>query len=105
MPTLKRRTRSGSRKIDHRQEGTRKDSEWSGKTRFGGFFVACEKARTGLPARLKPNRHYSLGRLLHNGHDLLDEPLQSRIPLPLSDTDDVQLEGAEIEGQIEQLQG
>ena len=28
------------RKIDHRQDGNRKDSERSGKARFGGFFVA-----------------------------------------------------------------
>jgi hypothetical protein len=35
--------RSGSRRIDHRQDGNRKDSEWSEKTRYGGFFVACAK--------------------------------------------------------------
>jgi len=34
--------------IDHRQDGIRKDSEWSGKTRFGGFFVVWRKLRVRL---------------------------------------------------------
>ena len=40
---LQRRTRSGSRMIDHSQEAADRMLDGQEETRFGGFFVACEK--------------------------------------------------------------
>src|SRR5690606_33359499 len=90
-PALKRRTRSGSRMIGQARKAIQKELKWSEKARFGGLSAVWSKVKAA--PSVPRNRHH-----------LLDQPLQGRIFFPLGDADDIQLEGAEIERQIEQLQ-
>ena len=85
---------------------------WSGKTRFGGFFVARRK-RTGIfgapssPPGPEASRHSTASArqaaTFTYRDDLFDQPLQGRIPFTLRNADDIQPEAAEIEGQVKQL--
>ncbi len=74
------------------QEGNSEGTEMVRESPLRRAFCCLEQSKT--PEHSGP----------HNRHHLLDQPLQRRILLPLGDADDIQLEGAEIERQVEQLQ-
>ena len=110
-PALKRRTRSGSRKIDHRQDGTRKDSDGQEKPAAAGFLLPVENRwewrndsgnrrtrRKGEPVASPRQSAVFIDR-----DDLFDQPLQGSVPFTLRHADDIQPEAAEIEGQVKQL--
>lgn|GEM_PF-4554007 len=111
-PALKRRTRSGSRKIDHRQDGTRKDSDGQEKPASAGFLLPMENRREchSVPATAargataQPIASPRQTVVFTYRDDLFDQPLQGSIPFTLRNADDIQPEATEIEGQVKQLE-